>query len=80
MVIPVSYVNAERWKIFLENEVDMYNNLFLNRRICVCRRKTCSAGDICYKDRDCGYLQPLGSGKTGTCETVPEASPWRYKK
>ena len=61
----------------LGNKVDIHNNdVFLNRRICTCRRKTCSAGDICDKDSDCGYLKPLGSGKRGTCETISGSYPW----
>jgi len=49
-------------------------------RICTCRRKTCNSGDICFKDSDCGFLEPLGSGKRGTCEKVPASYPFRYKK
>ena len=62
------------------NKVDTYNDVFLNRRICTCRRKTCSSGDICFKDSDCGFLEPLGSGKRGTCEKVPASHPFRVKR
>ena len=33
-------------------------------RYCVCRRKECHKGDICFKDTDCGYINK----GTGTCE------------
>ena len=33
-------------------------------RYCVCRRKGCNEGDICFKDYDCDYLKPgVGSGR-----------------
>ena len=52
----------------------------MNRRICTCGRKTCSSGDICFKDSDCGYLKPLGSGKRGTCEKVSASYPFTKKR
>ena len=68
----------------LGNKVDIHNNdVFLNRRICTCRRKTCNAGDICNKDKDCGYLTPISEfeiGKRGTCEKVSASYPFTKKR
>ena len=55
----------------------------MNRRICTCRRKTCNAGDICNKDKDCGYLTPISEfeiGKRGTCEKVSASYPFTKKR
>ena len=40
-------------------------------RYCVCRRKECHKGDICFKDTDCGFINK----GTGTCELADD-EPW----
>ena len=41
----------------------------------MCRRPQCTEGDICKKDRDCGFYFELDAGIRGTCEkTITDRS------
>ena len=48
----------------------------------MCRRPQCTEGDICNKDKDCGYYFPDDHSVQGTCEkTITDRSEgdlWLY--
>ena len=48
----------------------------------MCRRRQCTEGDICKKDKECGIIAELDGGIQGTCEkTITDRSEddlWLY--